>query len=74
MHYIVDRIESGIAICNCVPTGENLEIKAGELPTKTKEGDVLTKDGDRYVYDEGLTKKRLTNLTERMNRLFERNL
>jgi len=72
MHYIVDRIESGIAICNCMSTGETMEIKASELPPKTKEGDILAKDGGKYVYDEELSQKRLARLRERVDRLFER--
>jgi len=72
LEYIVDRIESGIAICSCVQTGENLIIKKHELPKKIKEGDVLTKDGDGYKVDEEQTKKRLGNLTKRMNRLFDK--
>ena len=72
MHFIVDRIESGVAVCNCMSTGEDIKLQASELPPKTKEGDVLSKNGDTYVYDKELTQKRLARLTERVNRLFDR--
>ena len=71
-YYVVDRIEAGIAICNCMSTGEDIAVKASELPPKTKEGDALAKDGDKYVYDAQLTQKRKADLTQRMNRLFGR--
>ena len=72
MHYIIDRIESGIAVCNCMATGEDIEIPASELPPRSKEGDVLAKNDDGYVYDAELTAQRRANLTDRMNRLFNR--
>ena len=72
MHLVVDRIEAGVAVCVCASTGENVIIKANELPQKTKEGDVLTKSADGYVRDEELAKRRLAGLTARMDRLFEK--
>jgi len=70
MHYIIDRIESGIAVCNCMATGEDIEVPLSELPPRTKEGNVIKKTDSGYVYDAALTKKRRTDLTARMNRLF----
>jgi len=72
MHYIVDRIESGIAVCNCMSTGADIEVRANELPPGTREGHVLAKNSDGYAFDEKLTQKRLADLTTRMNRLFDR--
>ena len=72
MYYIVDRIEAGVAVCNCMATGEDVAIKVTSLPPGTREGHVLEKTGDGFVYDEVLTEKRRADLTARMNRLFER--
>ena len=72
MHYIIDRVESGIAVCNCMATGEDIEIPVSELPPRSKEGDVLKQNNGGYVYDAELTAKRRANLTDRMNRLFNR--
>ena len=72
MHYIIDRIESGIAVCNCMTTGEDIEIPVSELPPRSKEGDVLIKSDSGYVFDAELTAQRRANLTDRMNRLFDR--
>ena len=74
MHYIIDRIESGIAVCNSMEKGGDIEIPASELPPRSKEGDVLVKTNAGYAYDAELTKKRRNNLTDRMNRLFDKNL
>ena len=74
MHYIIDRIESGIAVCNSMATGEDIEIPVSELPPRSKEGDVLIKTDDGYEYDAELTAQRRVNLTDRMNRLFNRSL
>ncbi|MCL2043392.1 MAG: DUF3006 domain-containing protein [Treponema sp.] len=80
MHYIIDRIESGIAVCNSMATGaspgggEDIEIPVSELPPHSKEGNVLIKTNDGYVYDAELTAKRRANLTDRMNRLFDKNI
>ncbi|MCL2557330.1 MAG: DUF3006 domain-containing protein [Treponema sp.] len=74
MRFIVDRIEEGIALCACMETGEEIaiEIAAGRIPAKIKEGDVIFDDGAAYIYDEELTKKRRADLTARMNRLFDK--
>jgi len=72
MHYVVDRIEVGIAICICASTGEEIKVKASDLPSRAKEGDVLAKNGEQYVYDENLTQQRRADLTKRMNRLFDK--
>ena len=73
MHYIIDRIESGIAVCNSMATGEDIEIPTGELPARSKEGDVLIKTNDGYVYDAELTAQRRAVIKEKMNRLFNKN-
>jgi len=71
MNYVVDRIEAGVAICNCLPDGKAIEVETGALPPQTKEGDVLAKIAGKFVFDEALTQKRRAELTARMNRLFD---
>ena len=72
MLYIIDRIENGIAVCECKETGERLEIEVKVLPAKAKEGDIIKKDNDSYILDLSLTKKRKAELTDRLNRLFQK--
>ena len=72
MHCVVDRIESGVAVCQCLDSGEEIKIGAGALPPQTREGDVLAMVDGEYVLDRELTEKRRADLTARMNRLFER--
>jgi hypothetical protein len=72
MHYVVDRIESGIAVCNSLTTGEDMEIKASELPAKTKEGDIIAETDGKYIFDKELTEKRRADLKARMDRLFDK--
>jgi len=69
---VVDRVESGVAICECVSTGAVVEINVDDLPPGTKEGHVISKGADGYVYDEEFSKKRLADLTRRMNALFDK--
>jgi hypothetical protein len=71
MYFIIDRIESGIAVCNCMATGENIEVSLSELPLRIKEGDAIAKNKDGYVYDKKFTRKRLADMTDKMNRLFK---
>jgi hypothetical protein len=70
--FVIDRIVDGAAICECLQTGERMEILAKDHP-RVKEGDIirLLPEGG-FEIDEGLTAKRLENLTNRMNRLFAR--
>ncbi len=68
MQYIIDRIEEKYAICE----DENkniIEIELKELPTSIKEGDVISKESDRYIILESETKKlreEIEELTEGM--------
>jgi len=62
---IIDRIENGIAIC------DDFTIPTSLLPKDAREGDILIKKGDVYVIDKEGTKKRLEELTTRMNKLFK---
>jgi len=72
VYFTVDRIESDVAVCNCMETGEDVEVRIGELPPNTKEGHVLAKTGDAFVFDKEKTGERLARMTERVNRLFQK--
>ena len=73
MTYIIDRIESGIAVCECMTTGEAVEINTKNLPGDAREGDVIREDTEgSYIIDIALSKQRLADLTARMNALFKR--
>ena len=73
MIYVIDRIENGIAVCECLETGAVLEISKKNLPKGAREGDVIRRqDEHSFSIDAELTKKRRENLTNRMNRLFKR--
>ena len=75
MSYIIDRIESGIALCECMSTGEKIEINEKSLPKTAREGDVIHQEGENaYIVDTAMTEQRLAALTARMNSLFMRDL
>ncbi|MCL2368211.1 MAG: DUF3006 domain-containing protein [Oscillospiraceae bacterium] len=70
--YAVDRIEGDHAICECLETGAQITIDKKTLPPKVKEGDILRQSGEDFVLDEALQKQRHKQLTDRLNRLFDR--
>jgi len=65
-------MDNGIAICECLESGDRLELEINHLPENAKEGDVIRREGDGYVVDQALTKQRKDELTDRMNRLFKK--
>ena len=69
---IVDRIESGIAVCE-VEQGESIEIPLTLLPPEISEGDVLDVDetGECFI-DSEATAQRKDALKGRLDRLFQR--
>ena len=72
MVYVIDRIESGIAICESLETEANLEVAVDDLPHGAKEGDVIRKVEGNYIIDSELTRQRKTELSTRLNRLFKK--
>lgn len=68
MKYAVDRIESGIAICENLETREIVEISITELPEGVKEGDILKKEVS-YILDTEEKKSREDIIREKMARL-----
>ncbi|MCL2376817.1 MAG: DUF3006 domain-containing protein [Defluviitaleaceae bacterium] len=74
MIYVIDRIENGIGVCECLETGAKLEISRAHLPKGAKEGDVIRRlHENSFAIDIELTKKRRDSMSDRMNRLFEKN-
>ena len=76
---VIDKIENGISVCECLETGERIEIPINSLPADAKESDIIREDKKNtesgksiYVIDVALTKDRLAEMTDRMNRLFAR--
>lgn len=72
MKYVVDRIEGKIVVCNNMVTGEDININKSILPIEVKEGDVIVKIEDKFNIDKNLTLDRYNDLTDRMNKLFNR--
>ena len=72
MTYIIDRIESGIAVCESLENGEKLEIAISNLPKEAKESDAIRESGDGYIIDAALTSQRMADLSKRLNRLFNK--
>ena len=70
--YAIDRIEDNIAICECLQTGARITVDIQYLPPEANEGDLLRQEGERFVIDEAQTKQRLSDLTDRMNELFDK--
>ena len=71
--YAVDRIEGGIALCECIETGIRLTVDIAHLPPGTKEGDIILQDGDGFTLDKAQTEDRQKQLSDRLNRLFDKN-
>jgi len=67
--YIVDRIESGFAVCE-TEGGGVVEITLERLPSSVKEGDCLVYDGAKYALDGDATENRRQTIQEKMRRLF----
>jgi len=72
MRFIIDRIESGIAVCECLDSDDNIEITVKELPKGAKEGDALVVEGNRYTIDVAFTAQRKAMLANRLDKLFKK--
>ena len=70
--YIIDRIEDGIAVLECMETNEIIELPRSELPKGCREGQMLTKDGDCYAIDHEATQKRRENMQSRLEKLLKK--
>jgi len=72
MSLIIDRIENGTAVCECMQSGRIVKIDTAHLPKSAKEGDVIRKDADTYVVDAATSAERRERLNARMHRLFDK--
>ncbi len=66
---IVDRFEGSIAVVE-VCLGHMRNVPRSQLPSGTREGDVLAFDGHAYRKDARATSERTNNMRSRTHRLF----
>ena len=71
---IIDRIEEDFAVCELVVSKNEeteiiLDIK--KLPQGAKAGDVLAREGEKYVVDEEETRLRREKITRLQNSLWD---
>lgn len=69
MKYIVDRIESGYAVCQ-TENGSFSDIPLNELP-KVKSGDILIEKNGRIVVDKSATEEKRKKIISLQNDLWE---
>jgi len=72
LNYVVDRIEDGIAVLECIQTNEVIEMPRGELPKGCREGLMLQKGSGGYAIDQEATKKRREMIQSKLDRLLKR--
>lgn len=71
MHYTIDRIEEGIAVCedDC---GNRINIQLPFLPENVKEGDLLGIENGRFEILSDETQKRRKEIYEKQSRIFKK--
>lgn len=69
MHYIIDRFEGDLAICE---TGDKamISIERRLIPAEASEGDILLFQDDAYQLDREATRERRQHMEERLKKLF----
>jgi len=72
IQFVIDRIESGIAICEQLDTGEFREFKIALLPKGAKEGDVLNFDGTTLTLDDECTAARKARIQGMLDKIFNK--
>ena len=72
MTYVIDRIEDGIAVLECMETQEIIEIPQDRLPRGCREGQLLQKDGEAYTIDHAATNKRKENMQSRLDAILKK--
>jgi|LSQX01.3.fsa_nt_gb hypothetical protein len=70
MRLIIDRFEGCYAVCE-TEDKRMVNIKRSELPTGTKEGDIIFQTSDGYKMDKEVTDKRRERISKLMNELWE---
>jgi hypothetical protein len=69
MSWVIDRIESDIAVIEQIGTDEVMEVPKANLPKGAREGIVLRDDGNGLQIDQEETKSRIARMREKFNRL-----
>ncbi len=69
MHYIIDRFEGSLAICEAEDQ-TMVTIERSKLPPEALEGDCLRFQDNRYIIDQEMTSMRKLAMQKRMKKLF----
>ena len=69
---VIDRIESGFAICENLDNGNWHQFEIALLPKGAKEGDVLNYDGKQLIHDKESTAARKKRIQGMLDQLFKR--
>lgn len=69
MKYAVDRIEENIVVLENISSGEIVNEDIKKLPKNIKEGNILTRENDKYTLDLDTEKKRREDFRSRLERL-----
>jgi len=69
--YTIDRIENGIAICECLQTGVRITVDVKYLPPEAKEDQILRQVGESFVIEETHTGQMLFDLTNQIEQLLD---
>lgn len=68
MRITIDRIDQGLAVCEC-EKGENRVIAVSELPEGAIEGTILAEEHGIWTIDRKETEKRRQEMKDRLKRL-----
>ena len=72
MKYVIDRIEEDIVVLENLETKEITNINIKELDFKVREGNILSKEDNKYILDLNTEKLRKEKLRNRFNKLKKR--
>ena len=69
MKYAVDRIEENIVVLENISSGEIVNEDIKKLPKNIKEGNILSRENDKYTLDLDTEKDRREDFRSRLERL-----
>ena len=72
MKYVVDRIEEDKVVLEDLSTKKQIIIKLKDLDFKVREGNILSKEDDKYILDLNTEKLRREKLRNRFNKIKKR--
>jgi len=72
MVYAIDRIEGGIAVCECIESGAKRDVAVKDLPENACEGDLVHVVDGVWAIDVALTAQRRAEMAERLKKLFDK--